>query len=247
MLYSERHNQILQLLKKQKNIKVRELAKILFVSESTVRRDITEMHRLGIIERNRGGAVSLDIAEETSLYVRMNENTKNKECAAVKALPHIPDFHSVFIDSSTTALALAHRLKLAYKTVVTNNLQTAMMLSKTENINLIIPGGNISSAGVSVTGSWTSKQLSTLNFDLMITSCASILNGSAYEKSLEQREIKLTVFEHSAKRIMIADNTKLNNKNAIYLYRNLSDFDLVVFDKLSDEDKEQLEGLSVIC
>lgn len=81
----------------------------------------------------------------------------------------------------------------------------------------------------------------------MITSCASILNGSAYEKSLEQREIKLTVFEHSAKRIMIADNTKLNNKNAIYLYRNLSDFDLVVFDKLSDEDKEQLKGLSVIC
>lgn len=246
MLYNERHNSILNLLKEHNNIKVSELAKMLFVSESTIRRDLTEMHKLGVIERNRGGAVFLEVADETSLYVRMNENTQSKNTAAIKALPYIPEFQSVFIDSSTTALALAHRLNLAYKTVVTNNLQTALILSKAENINLIIPGGAIFSASASVTGSWTTQQLSKFNFDLMITSCASVLNKCAYEKSLEQREIKLSVFEHSANRILIADNTKINNKNGIYLYNNLSAFDLIVFDKLNESQISEFKALPVI-
>ena len=52
MAINERHNSILSILKKNRTANVKELAKKLFVSEATVRRDLTEMKRLGLVERS---------------------------------------------------------------------------------------------------------------------------------------------------------------------------------------------------
>ena len=153
MKLSERQNNILELLKEKRNCEVRALSESLFVSEATIRRDLTELQKLGLIERTHGGAVLEDNAEEISIFVRMNENSKEKELAATNALPNLPEFSSVFVDSSSTALALAERMDLSHKTVVTNNLQTAMRLSNKKDINLIILGGSVQYNTVSATGS----------------------------------------------------------------------------------------------
>ncbi len=246
MLYNERQNEIINILKRKKNIKVGALAKALYVSEATVRRDLAEMQKLGLIERNHGGAILLEVSDEISMFVRMNENAKEKETVAAKAIPHIPEFKSVFVDSSSTALALAQRLDLTFKTVVTNNLQSALLLSRIENINLVIPGGNIAPASVSITGSRTSRQLESFHFDLMLASCAAVKNTGAYEKSLEQSEIKSVAFENSDKRILLADSTKFD-KSGAYLFKKLSEFDLIVTDRLTDDQKSRLDGMPIIC
>ena len=177
-------------MKSEKNVTVHDLASRLYVCEATIRRDLTAMQRMGVVRRSHGGALIAEAADEISMFVRMNVNAKEKEAVAANALPHIPDFKSLFIDSSSTALALAQRLDLAGKTVVTNNLQTALSLSRMEDINLIILGGNITLSSVSITGSWTARQLQSFSFDLMLASCASIRKRTAFEKTLDQREIK---------------------------------------------------------
>ena len=165
MLSNTRQDQILNYLKKNVSATVKELAAALYVSEATVRRDLVEMQSLGLLQRSHGGAILLEATDESSIIVRMTEHAKEKGIAVSNALPHIPtDFKTVFLDSSSTILALAMRLSLVNKTVVTNNLQTVLQLSKIRDINLVIPGGNISLGGTSVTGSWTSSQLS--NFHL---------------------------------------------------------------------------------
>lgn len=107
---------------------VKNLAASFYVSEATIRRDLKEMQAMGLIERSHGGAVLPENAEEVSIFVRIGKNAKEKERAATNALKILPEFtfKSVFVDSSSTALALAERMDLSYKTVVTNNLQTAM-------------------------------------------------------------------------------------------------------------------------
>ena len=115
---NERHNQILSIIKSNRNVTVKELTSLLFVSEATVRRDLSEMQRLGLIERTHGGAVVSDNAEEISHFVRVIKNAKEKEQIASIALAHLPTFHSVFIDGSSTAQALAERMNLEHKTVV---------------------------------------------------------------------------------------------------------------------------------
>ncbi len=230
MSMNERHDKILSILKENKSIDVKTLAKSLFVSEATVRRDLSEMQKLGLVERSRGGAFLPDNAEEISIFVRMAKNAKEKEQVATKALSLLPEFRSVFIDSSSTALALAERMDLSYKTVVTNNLQTAILLSKKPNINLILLGGNVQYNTISATGAFTARQLSEFSFDLMILSCAAVSNGEAFERSLEQKEIKFAAFQRSKKRILLFDSAKYSEFGA-YSLGKLDDFDMFITDK----------------
>ena len=170
MALNERQNEILHILKEQKKASVTELAKQFYVSEATIRRDFSEMKSMGLIERSHGGAILPENSEEISIFFRMEKNANEKERAATKALPHIPPFKSVFIDSSSTALALAERIDLNFKTVVTNSLPTASQLSKKPNINLILLGGTVHFNTNSATGSWTARQMEDFAFDLMISS-----------------------------------------------------------------------------
>ncbi len=229
MALTERQNEILRRLKENKSAVVCELAKELFVSEATIRRDLAEMKSMGLIERSHGGALLPENAEEISIFFRMEKNASEKERAATKALPHIPPFKSAFIDSSSTALALAERIDLSYKTVVTNNLQTAIQLSKKPNVNLILLGGTVRFNTNSATGSWTARQLADFSFDLMISSCAAIIDSEVYEGSLEQKEIKRVAFERCKKRILLIDHTKFDAQ-CTYRLSALSDYDLVVTD-----------------
>lgn len=229
MALNERQDGIMGILKEQKSATVEELAGIFFVSEATIRRDLNEMKTLGLVERSHGGAFLPENSEEISLFFRMERNAKEKERAATKALPYIPPFKSVFIDSSSTALALAERMDFSFKTVVTNNLQTAMSLSKKPNVTLILLGGTLQYNNNATSGSWTARQLQDFSFDLMLCSCASVINGTAHERSLEQKEIKRVAFERSQKKVLIIDHTKFDN-HGTYKTHNLTEFDLVATD-----------------
>ena len=183
-------------LKEHKTAYVRELAHSLYASEATIRRDLAELKKMGLIERSHGGAVLPENADEISMFVRINKNAREKERAASVALKILPDFKTVFIDSSSTALALAARMDLSFKTVVTNNLQTAMQLSKKPNVTLILLGGSVQFNTNSATGSWTTRQLEDFSFDLMLSS------GFSQKREKNPRRGPYKIF---GKRLLSAD------------------------------------------
>lgn len=230
MSLSERQNEILKYLKEHKSAAVAALSKGLFVSEATIRRDLAEMQSMGLIERSHGGAMLPENADEISIFFRMEKNASEKERAATKALPHIPAFRSAFIDSSSTALALAERIDLNYKTVVTNNLQTAIQLSKKPNVNLILLGGSVHFNTISATGSWTARQLADFSFDIMISSCAAVIGSEVFEHSLEQKEIKRVAMDRCRKKVLLVDHTKFQG-HGTYRLSALKDYDLIATDR----------------
>jgi len=230
MVTNERHNQILSIIKSHRNVTVKELTAALFVSEATVRRDLSEMQRLGLIERTHGGAVIAGNAEEISHFVRIVKNAKEKELIASRALERLPFFNSVFIDGSSTALALAERMNLEHKTVVTYNLQTALQLSKKPNVNLITLGGSVHYNTVSATGAWTAKQVNEFHFDLLISSCSAINGRDVLENTGDQKEIKQNALRRSGFKILLADHTKFAS-SAVYKSSETNDYDLVITDR----------------
>ncbi len=238
-MLNERQKGIMELLKARQKASVKELATVLFASEATIRRDLSELRALGLIERTHGLALLTDHSEEVSIFIRIHENASEKEKAVSNILPHLPEFHSVFIDSSSTALALAQRINLSHKTVVTNSLQAAALLSQKKDINLILLGGNVQHNTVSVTGSWSARQLSEFSFDLMISSCAAVAGDEVLERTMEQKEIKYAAFMRSKKRLLIIDHFKFEAKG-IHRVASLSDYDLVVTD--CQPPKELLNG-----
>lgn len=238
MLQNERQEEILKYLKQHRSATVLALARTLYVSDATIRRDLQEMQSLGLLKRSHGGAVLLEKADEISIFVRMSENAGEKECAATNALKYLPnDFETVFLDSSSTVLALAQRMDLSDKTVVTNGLQTAAQLARVRGIRLILTGGNVSPTGTSVRGSWTNSQISEFRFDLTLVSCASFNEEGAFETSLDQREIKRAVFRRAKQKMLIADHTKYA-ASAPYFLCKIDEFDHAVFDELPAPAKE---------
>lgn len=244
MALSERQQSILDALKEKKSVNVKTLARILYVSEATIRRDLTEMQKLGLLERNHGGAMLSESANEVSIFFRMQKNAAEKEKVASLALPHIPSFRSVFIDSSSTALLLAERLDLSCKTVVTNNLQAALKLSRKKDIHLLLLGGTVQYNTNSATGSFTTEQLGGFSFDLMLSSCSAIKNTESLERSPEQTHIKKKAFERSDVRILLADRSKFD-AFASFKVADLKDYDLVVTDLVPD-NPEVFEGIRLV-
>lgn len=224
---NERVKSILDYLKQHKTASVEELAETLYVSPATIRRDLTEMQKLGQVERNHGGAVLVENADEISIFIRLAKNAKEKEQTASLALAHLPEFSSVFIDNSSTCLALAERMNLAHKTVVTNGLQVAMRLSQKDDVNLIMPGGEVHYNTNAVTGSMAVRALSSFRFDLMLCSCAALSGDGTYEHSLETMQLKKTAFERSRRTILLADFTKFGQA-ATYRTMALADYSLIV-------------------
>lgn len=226
MFTSERFKLVSDYLKEHGRATVDELAKILYVSPATVRRDLSEMQKLGMIQRTHGGAVFVDEVDEVNIFVRIEKNASDKEKTASIALKAIPSFNTVFIDNSSTCLALAERLDFRYKTIITNGLQLAMKLSNKKDVKVIFLGGVIQYSSYSTDGSFADEMLDKFRIDLMLSSCASIKEDGTYEPTIETMQIKHSAFLRSDKHILLVDKNKFSNS---YPYRTqkLEDYDAI--------------------
>lgn len=226
MFIKERLDEISRYLRKNKKATVEELADLLAVSPATVRRDLSEMQTLGLVARTHGGVTFLADSEETSIFVRQDKNAQHKENTALIAAQHIPHFQTAFIDNSSTCYALMKRLNLQHKTVFTNGLQLALTLSKQEDINIVMPGGEVKYNTGAVTGSSACITLSNIRPDIALFSCAAIDTDGAYEFSMDSCEIKRAALAASKYSILLADLTKFN-KSAAYRTCKLDAFDAI--------------------
>lgn len=223
---SERFNMISDYLKEHNRATVDELSKVLYVSQATVRRDLNEMQKLGIIQRTHGGAVFVDNVDEVNIFVRIEKNTADKQKAVEIALDKIPMFNTVFIDNSSTCLALAERMNFQYKTIITNGLQLAVKLSNKKDVKVIFLGGVIQYSSYSTDGSLATEMLDRFHMDLMLSSCAAIREDGTYEPTIETMQIKKAALMRSDKRILVVDKNKFG-LSLPYRVQSLSYYDAV--------------------
>ncbi|HBE98783.1 MAG TPA: hypothetical protein DDW18_01875, partial [Firmicutes bacterium] len=159
MFTRERYKLIEDYLKKESRATVDELAKMLYVSPATIRRDLTEMEKMGQIKRTHGGAIYNDNGDELNIFVRIENNAKEKDETAQIALKHLPSFNTVFVDNSSTCLALLSKMDLNHKTVVTNGFQLAVMLEKKKGVKVLFLGGQILYSSFSTAGSFATSMM----------------------------------------------------------------------------------------
>lgn len=239
MAHTERSLSIIEYLKKNKTATVEELSANLYVSAATIRRDLNEMQKMGQIERSHGGAVLVEKADEISIFIRQIKNAREKERVASVAVRHLPEFSTIFIDNSSTCLALTERMNFSRKTVVvTNGLQVAMSVARHDGVTLIMPGGEIKYNTSAVLGAETIKSLSNCYFDLALTSCSALDSNGCYELSLDSMQIKRTAINNSRNRVLLFDKTKID-ATALFRTAELSVFDALI----TDADDESLTPL----
>ncbi len=139
------------------------------VSAVTVHRDLQLLSEEGLLERVRGGARSLADASariETGWNARLREAAPEKDAIAAAARELIEDGSTIFIDASSTGLALAHAIELrppADLTLVTNSPAIALGLTSPA-IHVIVAPGELDQHMRVLTGRWSIDFLAGLNF-----------------------------------------------------------------------------------
>ncbi len=233
MLTLERQEEILDILKTKNSATVEELASQLYVSGATIRRDLRQMERQGLIIRSHGGAMPFKSStEESAFALREQENIIAKKTIANLAVKLVKNGDSIFLDSSsTTGLTIPLLNNLQYLSVTTIGLRNALLLSETNNIKIYIAGGQVQNHSNSIMGSDTIDYISRIHADISLISCSGIdLNNGFTETSIEQAKIKQQMRKNSNKVAILCDSTKFNR---VFLCKdfNFDEVDYLITEK----------------
>src|SRR3954465_10318177 len=103
---------VLELLATRDAVQVAELAEQFSVSEVTVRSDLAELARQGLVARVRGGVRPLQRGHsELAFDLRLRVEAEAKQAVARAAAAMVGEREAVALDSSTTAYYLALELR----------------------------------------------------------------------------------------------------------------------------------------
>lgn len=241
MIISERHRLIIEELKKNPNISVRELAHKLFVSEPTIRRDFTELHQKGIIIKMYGGAV-LNVEQahrEIPFLLRENEKSRSKTDMGKQAAMLVCDGDVIMLDGSTSAYHMVPYLT-CFKdlTVITSGAKTAVALAEA-NIRTFSTGGQMIIHSYSYVGKQAEDFVRGLNADVLFFSCHGLdMQGNMSDNAIEEAALRQVMFERSKKKVLLCDRSKIG-RTCFYNMGNVSDVDVIISDR--DLPKEILQ------
>ena len=132
MLAEERAAAILSFIEQQGAASVAQLCQATGASEATIRRDLTQLHQQGRLNKVHGGAVALRgnfSMEEPDLTTKAQLHVEEKSAIGRYAAAQVNDDDFVFLDAGTTVLAMADHLAASRAGFVTTSIACAKRLS----------------------------------------------------------------------------------------------------------------------
>jgi len=143
VLAEERQQHILQMLKENNVVKIKEIRKQTNCSESSARRDLQLLEEKGLLIRVHGGAkIKHSLQRELDMSGKASKNTAQKEAIAQAAAKLVEAEDVIYLDAGTTTLAMIPYLNKPKLTVVTNGVMHASLLAD-QNVRTILVGGEL--------------------------------------------------------------------------------------------------------
>ena len=212
----ERQEQIMQILEKSRSVSVTKLAKLLYVSQPTIRRDLSVLEEQGKVQRTHGGVVLRNVSDaEIPLMFREDQNNASKKIIAEKASKLICDGNVIFLDASSTVSYLIPYLeKFNDIIVVTNSPKTSIKLGE-RNIKNYCTGGLLLMHSVAYVGSETEKFIANINADIFFFSSRGYMeNGMITDSSEQEATVKKAMLKNADRSYYLCDSSKKNKKYA---------------------------------
>lgn len=232
MLKEERQEKILQILEEENYITAVKLAKTLYASLPTIRRDLNELARKELIIRNHGGAKKIDSGKIVMPFeFRKTINYKEKRKLCERACSLIKDNSLIFIDGSTTTLQMTEYISASRQiTVVTNSILVSTILTK-KGVKNYLTGGEPQQNSMCYAGNFAENFIRQFNFNFAFFSCHGIdKNFNIVDTSLAETSLRRTLLTQTDKSVFLCDSSKFG-ATAPYNLTNLTELSLVITDK----------------
>ncbi|MDR1800295.1 MAG: DeoR/GlpR family DNA-binding transcription regulator [Lachnospiraceae bacterium] len=217
---NDRKELILDLLRNYSRfVTVEQLSAQLYCSSATIRRDLSELEKSGMVQRTRGGAILMEsISTESPMVLRENRNEMQKQIIANLARKYVKDGMTVFMDSSSTVFTLARNLdQFNNLRIITNNLKIIWLLSERQGITIMAAGGLLNKSTLSFSGLHAVDFINKLNADACFLSAQGFtIEEGTTDAREEENAYKRCALENSREKYLLVDTSKLGKK---YLYR----------------------------
>ena len=216
MLAEERFALILDLLAEKRTATVQELCEALNASESTIRRDLTELDRQGRLNKVHGGATlpnSQFLADEPTMAAKESLAVSQKQSIAEAAAALITAEDFVYVDAGTSTLAMVRALNgpALEAHYVTNGIAHARLLAQ-KSCHVCLPGGLLRPRTEAIIGAAAVTTLQQFNF----TKAFMGANGVAMEAGFttpdpEEAAVKACAARRAREVWFLADDTKFGS------------------------------------
>jgi DeoR family fructose operon transcriptional repressor len=210
MLTPERHRLILEVLKVKNSVKIQELVDLTNSSESTIRRDLTQLEEEKYLKRIHGGAALLQgKLKEPNIIEKSAKNLQQKKLIAKEAASLVEEGDCIYVDAGTTTFQMVEYLPIDKEiVVVTNGLTITEPLMK-NGIKTYLIGGFIKPSTGAMIGRGALAALEHYRFD----KCFLGVNGIHVELGYttpdpEEVAIKMAAIQLSREKYVLADHTK---------------------------------------
>lgn len=236
-----RHLNIINILKEQPTASIKDLAVMLQISQSTIRRDLDELEEQGYARRVFGGAIlERQVGAEEPFELRETLHSAAKDAIARVAASFVEDGDTIFIDGGTsTQFLIKYLANLKDITAITCGLNVAFELNKYDNISSFIVGGELHKDSHSISGALSLAVLDVYKIrcdKAFIAASAVSADHGVTNRILDRIPLKRKAMEISTKSILIADGSKIGT-TAMGQIATLDEFDQLVTDSSAPTDE----------
>ncbi|SDY33991.1 DeoR family transcriptional regulator, fructose operon transcriptional repressor [Evansella caseinilytica] len=233
MLTYERQQLILSLLEEKKIVKLQELVDATGASESTIRRDLTELEEQKLLKRVHGGASLISKKfEEPTIEEKQSKYKAEKSAIGKYAASLVNNGDCIFIDAGTTTRAMVEYLQDKEIVVVTNGLNIITELIA-NNIRTYVTGGYVKEGTHAFVGRGAVDSLQTFQFDKAFVGTNGVDSESGYTTpDPEEAQIKELAIRKANETFVLADHSKFGDTS----FAKIADLSaaIIITSKLTD-------------
>lgn len=213
MTIFERRQRLLELMHTEPGLRVPEIARVLGVSEGTIRNDLDALAESKQLIRVRGGAAVVDMAfnRSSAFAARVRVNEEAKKWIGRQAAALVQDGDSLLLDASTTVYTMATFLmERRGLRVVTNGIQVARLLVENPTNTVILVGGILRANAESCSGPWAEQFLAGLRTQYAFFSCSGFTpEGGMTEVDVFESQFRVQAAQSAGQVLALIDSSKI--------------------------------------
>lgn len=211
LFLEERRQEILKQVSQNGRASVTQLSQQFGVSEVTIRSDLQALAERNLLVRTHGGAVAAARGlTDLSLALRRQRQVQEKSRIGEAGAALVADGDAIFLDSSSTALAIAGRLKdHRHLTIITNGLAVTQEMLDAPNVTVVMVGGTLRRDTASLVGPDGLGMLGKYNIQKGFFGAHGIsIHEGLTDVSADEAEVKRPLVAMCRRVIAVLDATK---------------------------------------